>query len=295
MTLNYDSVSTITELLKEKNIALKKRWGQNFLVNRGAREKLISCLEPLPGELVWEIGPGLGAMTALLLEKQVKLVVFEIDRGLIACLRTLFPATDTFSIVEGDILRSWEEAVRHWGVPRKILGNLPYASASAIVAAFISGGLLPAKMVFTVQKELALRMTARPGSKNYSSFSVFCRFAFDVRIRGELNPGSFFPVPDVVSTIIEMVPATKYPQPGDGGLFFELIRCAFHARRKTLRNNLLHTSLAGRCGRELICAALEKEGIRGDMRGETLDIEDFIRLADTIKKLTEGGSEWKNG
>jgi len=285
MTVNYDSVPSLLKILSDNGLSLKKQWGQNFLINKGVREKIISYLDIQPGELVWEIGPGLGAMTALLLDMDIRVIAFEVDRGMLTCLHALYPQSERFNTVQGDVVKTWQSALDQWGTPSKILGNLPYSCASAIIASFVTGALFPAKMVFTVQKELAERLTSTPSHKNYSSFSIFCQFSYIIRNLGIIAPNSFFPVPEVMSSIIELQQATHSPLPIDKDLFFLLVRSAFHARRKTLRNNLLHSEIGARYSKDLILGALESEKIADDIRGETLTVADFIRLANTIKQL----------
>ncbi len=204
--MNHDSKSEIRAMLEERGLSLKKRWGQNFLVNRGARERLVSLLGVQPGESSWEIGPGLGSMTELLSHAAGELTVFEIDRGLCRWLEECYGGRPGFRLVQGDFLETWREARDRQGLPDRILGNLPYRSASIMIASMVEGELRPRSMVLTVQRELGDRMTARPGEKSYSSFTVLCQACHVVENRGDLKPGSFYPVPEVVSTIVELRP-----------------------------------------------------------------------------------------
>lgn len=289
MELNYDSVHELSRFLKEHGIGLKKRWGQNFLINRGAREKIVNALELEPGEFLWEIGPGLGAMTSMIHKMEdIKVLALEIDRGLIKCLNLLFPPCEKFSIIQGDVVKTWKTALETHGPPDKILGNLPYSSASAIIAGFIEGELPAKKMVYTVQKELAQRITAKRGNKNCSSFSLFCQYAYDIKMTGDLKSGSFFPAPDVVSSIIEMVPKSEILQPKDKKLFFRLIRTAFGSRRKTLRNNYIKSPLADEFGKETLLDALASQGLGDNTRGEEVETEVFVALADFLSFVKPG-------
>ncbi len=279
-----DSPRQIRDLLGRLGIALKKRWGQNFLVNPGARGRILRLLDPGPAQAVWEIGPGLGALTGELLRRAGKLVAFEVDRGLVDWLERTYGADPRFILVAGDVLKTWREALARYGRPDQVVGNLPYRSASAIIGDFIEGGLLPAHAVFTVQKELAQRMTARPGGRNYSSFSVLCQYAFHIREAGDLKPGSFYPPPEVTSTVVELRPRADLPAPRDRRVFLLLVRGLFAARRKTLRNNLL--GAAPRLGLppgELLEAA-RRAGLDPGGRGEELRVEDFLRLADEVSR-----------
>ncbi len=187
--MNPDSPAEIRAALEERGLALKKRWGQNFLVNRGARERLVSLLELKGSETVWEIGPGLGSMTGLLLERAKEVRAFEMDRGLCRFLLETFAGTPAFKLVQGDFLESWRNAVAEHGPPDRLLGNLPYRTASLMIGDLIEGGLRPRVVVVTVQRELAERMASGPGTKSYSSFSVLCQSSFHVIDRGDLQPG----------------------------------------------------------------------------------------------------------
>jgi len=283
MKLNHDSPVEIQALLSERGLGLKKRWGQNFLVNRGAREKLVGLLHPGKDETVWEIGPGLGSMTELLLPSAGRVVAFEIDRGLCLWLSERFQDEKRFILVEGDFLKTWRKALEEHGEPSAVLGNLPYSCASAIIAALIEGGVRPGRMILTVQKELADRMTAEPGTRNWSSFSLLCRWAFRMSSCGSLMPGSFYPVPEVVSAVVEAVPVERNDEV-DTEILFPLIRSLFNARRKTLRNNLLSSPIAKKLGKSAVLDAVDRAHLEPGIRGEELPLEDVMRLAQEIAR-----------
>ena len=276
--MNPDSPADIRVLLESRGLALKKRWGQNFLVNRGARQRLIEILAPRPAETAWEIGPGLGSMTELLAAAAARVVAFEVDRGLCRYLEECLGELPNFSLVQGDFLDTWKEAAEAQGTPDRILGNLPYRSASLMIADIIEGGLRPARMVFTVQRELADRMTSPPGQKSYSSFSVLCQSCFTVTGRGDLQPGSFYPVPDVVSSIVEMTPASGAPEGEELKALSVLARALFSSRRKTIRNNARDSPFLD---------ALRQEGIDLGLRAEQVAPEAYVRLA---RRLTGASS-----
>lgn len=285
--MNPDSSSEIRALLEERGLALKKRWGQNFLVNRRARERLVSLLAPRPEETVWEIGPGLGAMTALLLEVSAKLLAFEVDRGLCRFLSESFADRASFHLVPGDFLETWRGSLAAHGRPDRILGNLPYRSASLFIADIIEGGIRPLSMVFTVQRELADRIASRPGQKSYSSFSVLCQSCFSVVNRGDLQPGSFWPVPEVVSSIVEMRPRADAPDARTLRVLSTLVRGLFVSRRKTIRNNLSGERFTGLFSAEIAREALDQAGIDPGQRAEQIPPDVFVQLA---RGLTESAS-----
>jgi 16S rRNA (adenine1518-N6/adenine1519-N6)-dimethyltransferase len=277
--MNPDSPAEIRALLAERGLALKKRWGQNFLVNRGARERLVSLLGAGPGDLAWEIGPGLGSMTGMLLDRCRSVVAFEVDHGLCRWLSESLGARPGFALVEGDFLETWKPFVAARGAPDRLLGNLPYRSASLMIADLVEAGVRPEVSVFTVQRELADRMQSAPGTKSYSSFSVLCQSCFEVSGHGDLKAGSFYPVPEVVSSIVMMKPRAGAPGPDELRVLSLLLRGLFSARRKTLRNNLgspwLAPLLAPGQGLDLLLS----EGIDPGARAEELAPEMFVRLA----------------
>ena len=268
--------------MEERGLALKKRWGQNFLVNRGARQRLVEILSPRPQETVWEIGPGLGAMTELLAGAAARVFAFEVDRGLCRFLEEGLRGRASFTLVPGDFLETWKETMQRQGAPDRILGNLPYSAASLMIADIIESGLRPTRMVFTVQRELADRMTSPPGRKSYSSFSVLCQTCFDVADLGDLQPGSFYPVPEVVSSIVQMTAVAGAPSGEELKRLSALARSLFSSRRKTIRNNVKDGA-----AREALEDALEKEGIDPSLRAEQLPPSAFARLA---RRLTGSSS-----
>jgi len=277
--MNPDSPVDIRALLEERGLALKKRWGQNFLVNRGARERLVSLLAPRSGDVAWEIGPGLGSMTALLAPRVARLFAFEVDHGLCRYLAEAFGSQDTFTLVPGDFLVTWKETAAAHGDPDCILGNLPYRSASLMIADIVEGGIRPRSLVLTVQRELAQRMTSRPGEKSYSSFSVLCQSSFIVQGRGDLRPGSFYPVPEVVSSIVEMTRRDDGLTGAQARSLSSLLRGLFAARRKTLRNNVASLELAAAFPGVSLASKLEEMGIDLGHRAEQIDPEVFVSLA----------------
>lgn len=277
--MNPDSSADIRALLEERGLALKKRWGQNFLVNRGARERLVSLLAPRPQDTAWEIGPGLGSMTALLAPRVAKLFAFEVDHGLCRYLSESLGSFPAFTLVPGDFLETWNETAAVHGAPDCVLGNLPYRSASLMIARIVEAGIRPRSMVLTVQRELAQRMTSHPGEKSYSSFSVLCQSSFIVQGRGDLKPGSFYPVPEVVSSVVELTRRNDALSAAEARSLSLLLRGLFAARRKTLRNNASSDDLAAAFPGVSIAAALEGKGIDLGQRAEQIDPEVFVSLA----------------
>ncbi len=280
---NYDSVSEIKSVLEINGFGMSKRFGQNFLMSPGAREKIINLLDASPEAKIWEIGPGLGAMTHMLINYFDALTVFEIDYGFIRYLEEAFGSEKGFRIISGDFVKTWKASAQEEGVPDRILGNLPYNSASAIISVLIENNCIPAGMVITVQKEMAQRMTASPGSKNYSSFSMLCQYVFTIKNMGDLKAGSFYPSPDVTSTIITLKPHGLYPGV-NSELYFRVIRDLFQSRRKQIRNNLTRGWTGKNIPWATVAMALKLSDISPDDRGENIpvsSIAEFVQYLDS--------------
>lgn len=282
--VNYDSPVELREYLESSGLSMKKRFGQNFLINRGGREKIISSLPIEAGETVWEIGPGLGAMTYHLLDMQSDVTVFEIDHGFIESLESFYGTLPGFSIIQGDFLKNFKKIRdEKTAAPDYILGNLPYVSGSVMIAEIVRSEIQPKRMVFTLQKEVGQRMAAKPGSKDYSSFSLVCQSKYDVFLRGDLKPGSFYPRPAVQSVIIEMRPHNRF-NPGEPEYYYRMIDDLFLARRKKISNNLGGGRLASEFGKETVLKALEDSGLDGGLRGENLSVNDVEKLSRMLTK-----------
>jgi 16S rRNA (adenine1518-N6/adenine1519-N6)-dimethyltransferase len=277
--LNYNSPVEIRRVVEELGLRLQKRWGQNFLVNQGARRRIVSFVEAASGDTVWEIGPGLGTLTVLLLPQVRQLVVFEIDRGLIRYLEDTFATHSNFHLIGGDVMKTWQACYMEHGCPDRIVGNLPYSSASALIGALAEARLQAGRLVFTVQRELAQRMTAKPGSKNYSSFSVLCQIAYQISERMQLKPGSFYPAPGVDSSVVVLEPI---PGALDVGNWRDVLRCLrllFRSRRKTLRNNLAAGGFSGPVHSKRLDRLLGELGIDPGLRSERLTPQQLLQLS----------------
>lgn len=220
-------------------------------------------------------------MSASILDCGAKLTVFEIDPAYCAWLReSLGP--QGLELIEGDIIGTWSE---QWEKcrPERILGNLPYNAASAIIAAFIERERLPARSVFTVQDEMGRRMMASIGTKDYSSFSILCQTSVKLLDGGRLSPGSFYPAPRVYSRIICMEPAALHGRILNPGNFRLLVRTLFSSRRKTLSNNIsAASSVKDFPPGEQVREAFHMEGIDLSRRPETVSPSEWVSLSNRI-------------
>jgi len=283
--IDYNSPAALRAFLETHGLGMQKKFGQNFLIQSEARKKLVAALEVNPGASLWEVGPGLGSMTVELLDSGAQVTVFEIDRGFSNQLRELFGSQQNFKIVEGDVLKTWPQ---EYGLhkPDYFFGNLPYNIAAVLLGDLIEGNALFQRLVVTVQKEVAQRMIASPGTEHYSSFSVLCSSVYRIKPLMTLKGASFFPPPNVDSQAVTMElrgDLADHPFPP---LFYPLVRGLFSSRRKTVRNNLI--SLLASRGVERAAdralGALNAAGIEPNQRAETLDLEDFFKLAQVLEE-----------
>ncbi|MDR0624534.1 MAG: 16S rRNA (adenine(1518)-N(6)/adenine(1519)-N(6))-dimethyltransferase RsmA, partial [Treponema sp.] len=224
--INYDSGRELKVFLDEHQLGMRKKFGQNFLINREIRNKLVDALDIGKGEAVWEIGPGLGAMTRELLDRGGRVRAFEIDPGFIRILKELFGGEKNFTLVEGDVIKTWPREER----AGYLLGNLPYNIGAALLADFIEQGRYFKRIVITVQKEVARRAAALPGSPDYSSFSVLCASAYTVTPLMIIRGSSFYPAPHVDSQGLRLDRKTGPESPACPALFYPLVRGLFSSR-----------------------------------------------------------------
>jgi len=280
---DYNSPTELKNFLESRNMAMQKKFGQNFLINKDARKLLVDTLDIKPGTKVWEVGPGLGAMTSEILERGADLTVFEIDRGFAAAVSEFFEdykKKGTFHLVEGDVLKTWKKTLESDGKPDYFFGNLPYNIAASLIGDTIENGIRFEKMLITVQKEVAMRISSAVGSKDYSSFSVLCQWAYDTKPVITLSGGNFWPKPNVDSRAVLMLPKNNFPGCKDPLLFAKLQRSLFSSRRKTIKNNL--TAFLSDSSKA--CEVIKNAGLSDNMRAESLTIEQLLKLADSVSE-----------
>ena len=208
----------------------RQRLGQHFLTNGTVLERIARAACPTPQPLVIEIGPGRGALTAKLLARAARVVAIEIDRDLVAYLRDKFAGDARLEIVEADVLRT---DLAQWGAA-PIAGNLPYYITSPILERTLR--LRPPRVVFLLQKEVALRLVAQPRTRDYGYLTVATGLYAEARLVCEVPPSAFRPPPQVDSAVVEFTP--RGPGMPDPEAFLEFAALSFHHKRKTIRNNL---------------------------------------------------------
>ena len=265
-------------------MVIRKRFGQHLLEPAWV-EKVIRAIGPQSGEVFYEIGPGRGALTRPLAESAKEVVAFEIDRDLAAALRHTAPPTLT--VVAGDFLESqWIQTHRPTR-PVRVAGNLPYNVASPILFALIDlfhMGIPLVDATLMVQREVAARLTARPGTRDYGVLTILVRHSAEVEIVLKLPPGAFRPAPKVHSALVRVRFHAPEPAPNDPGGFVAMVQALFTRRRKTLANALAACAVKDP---RSSWAILASAGIDGRRRPDTLDIAELVRLADALTALPE--------
>ena len=278
---DYNSPAELKAVLDANGFSMQKKFGQNFLINEDARRRLVDALELTEGMKVWEVGPGLGAMTNTILERGADLTVFEIDRGFASLISGFFEEYSnkgSFRIVEGDVMKTWKGQYKQAGQADRFFGNLPYNIAATIIADTIENNVRFDRCVFTVQKEVAQRMCAKPGSSDYSSFSALCQWAYDVKPLLDLAGGNFWPKPNVESRAVVFTKKADFPCCKNPELFIKMQRALFSSRRKTVRNNLSQFLK----NNDLAVSCLKKAGIDIMKRAEVLTLPELLKLSDVI-------------
>ena len=267
-----------THILKAFGLRMSKKLGQNFLIDARIVQGIVDAAEIQPGDRVLEIGPGLGTLTQGLAEAGADVTAVELDKKLPAVLKETLKAYDNVRIVPGDILKVNIPEIMGEG-PFKVAANLPYYITTPILMTLLERHLPITQMVTMVQKEVAERMTARPGSRIYGALSVAVQYYTEPEIVLDVPPRSFIPAPEVMSVVVSCrvrkEPAVKV---SDEKLFFRVVKAAVGQRRKTLMNALK----VGGFPKEAVRDALETSGIDPTRRGETLTLAEFGRLADAF-------------
>lgn len=261
-------------MLREFGLRPKKRWGQHFLVSRRALTTILSAADVDPGDTVLEIGAGLGTLTVELARRAAAVVAVEIDAALLPVLRATAAAFTNVVLIHGDVM-DVELGVIAAGAT-KVVANLPYAVASPLIVRLLE---IPAgiqTMVLTIQREVADRLNAAPGGKDYGALSVAVQFRADVEVVGRVPPSAFYPAPDVDSSIVRLrVRDRPRVTVADEAAYFRVVRAAFAQRRKTLRNTLAAGLAITPARAEAACAAA---GLDPRRRGETLSLDEFAAL-----------------
>lgn len=276
-------------LLKAWNVKPKKQLGQNFLVDPSTAEMIVSRAQISSRDVVLEIGAGLGALTIPVAGIAREVIAVERDRQLTRLLKTelLSHQISNVTFVEGDILKmDILEIAAQYDRKLILIGNLPYNISSQVLIMLIHNRIAFSRAVFMFQKELARRLTADPGKKDYGRITVMLRYCSDIRSIATVKAAQFFPAPKIDSEVLEIKLKTRqtYSNFENEKMLFRVIKAAFGNRRKTLKNALAASSL--RIEPQEVLKALNLAGIDPSRRAETLDVKEFVALEKSLRMVT---------
>lgn len=277
-----------TAVLKKYGFSFRKKYGQNFLIDESVLEGIIDTAEITKDDFVLEIGPGIGTLTQYLATYAGRVCAVEIDRALLPILEDTLSGWDNVTVLNADILKTDIRAIaekENGGAPLKVCANLPYYITTPILMGLFESGAPFSQLTVMVQKEVAERMIAEPGSKTYGALSLAVRYYTDPEISFIVEPESFMPRPKVESAIVHMKRHSTPPvSVKDEKMLFDVIRASFNERRKTLQNGI--ANYAGfSYSKEQVGEALDKCGLERTVRGEKLSLEEFARLADVLSEM----------
>ncbi len=281
------------KILRQQGLAPKKKLGQNFLVHRHTAERIVAAAGVRPEDTVVEVGVGLGALTVPLAGAAARVIGLEADSGIVRMHEQSGELPDNVRLVHADVLKAdLAGLAEECGGRLRIIANLPYSISTPFIFRLIDHCDLIEYAVVMLQKEVALRLLARPGTREYGVPGVLLAACAAVEPLLDIGPAEFHPRPRVDSMVVRL---TFHPVPQrvrdlgdiDRSLLRRIVNGAFGQRRKTLLNALAATGMVG--DRELLAACIEKAGIRPGIRAERLELEDFVRLGRTIRAAMETG------
>lgn len=286
----YKDIATPTrtkEILNKYGFSFKKSLGQNFLIDPNILRNIVSYADLTEHSGAIEVGPGIGALTEHLAREAKKVVSFEIDQRLLPVLEDTLSPYNNVKIVHSDVLKADVQQVIAEEMPGiddiMVVANLPYYVTTPILMKLLNDRLPIRGFVVMMQKEVADRITAKPGTKEYGSLSIAIQYYVTAEIAMIVPKTVFMPQPNVDSAVIRLIKHDKPPvEVISEDFLFEVTRASFLQRRKTIFNNLQAGLQDGKKNKEQILAALEASGIDPTRRGETLSIQEFGKLADAL-------------
>ena len=281
------------EILQKYNFSFQKKFGQNFLIDTHVLDKIVKYSNITKDDMVLEIGPGIGTMTQYLCENARKVVAVEIDEYLIPILGDTLKAYDNVEVINNDILKlDLNKLVqeKNDGKRIKVVANLPYYITTPIIMELLEKHVPVDCITVMVQKEVAERMQAEPRSKDYGALSLAVQYYSKPEVVANVPPNCFMPRPNVASSVIKL---DLYEEPevkvNNEEHLFKLIRASFNQRRKTLANGIKNFQGLN-YSREEVVSALNNLGIREDVRGEALSLQEFAALRDELEKRRTNGN-----
>lgn len=280
------------QVLQKHEFQFKKKFGQNFLIDPHVLDKIVDAAQITKDDFVLEIGPGIGTLTQYLCENARQVLAVEIDDKLIPILKETLQPYDNVEVLHGDILKQDIQQIADTyndGKPIKVVANLPYYITTPIIMELFESHVPLANVTVMVQKEVADRMKAEPGTKDYGALSLAVQYYAKPYIAAFVPPNCFMPRPNVGSAVIRLDCLARVPvEVHNEKLMFRLIRASFNQRRKTLQNGIANSAELS-FTKEQTARAIEQAGFDVRIRGEKLGLEEFARLADELERMTENG------
>ena len=270
----------VMQTLKKHDFRFKRKWGQNFIFDLNLLQRIVNSAEIRPGDSVIEIGAGAGTLTRALAEAGAQVIALEIDQALLPILAEQLQGL-TAQVVHADVLKTDLDALAHehnLKKPYKVVANLPYYITTPIIMEILEKNYSFERLVIMVQWEVAQRLTARPGVKDFGAITLAIAYYTEAEILFKVSRQVFNPAPEVDSAVISLKKRAKAPvDVYNSILMFKLIKAAFGQRRKTLLNALSAVGLG--LDKEAIAQRLKQAGIDGQRRGETLSLEEYAKLS----------------
>jgi 16S rRNA (adenine1518-N6/adenine1519-N6)-dimethyltransferase len=276
-------INEIKALLARHGFHFSKSLGQNFLIESWVPQDIAAASGAGPGSGVLEIGPGIGPLTAELAKRADQVAAVELDRDLLPILAETLAGFHNVTVIPGDVMKldlSALVAEQFSGLSPMVCANLPYNITTPVITLLLESGLFSAITVM-IQKEVAQRICATPGSKDYGAFSVLCQYYGKTELLFDVPRECFLPAPKVTSAVVRLTPCPPPECVHNRELFFRVVRGAFGLRRKTLLNAL---SAAFPLEKDTLRSCMERAGLSPEIRGERLSIPAFAALTDELKK-----------
>ena len=276
-----------TDLIKKYDFPVQKKYGQNFLTDSGVLESVVLAAKITKEDTVLEIGPGMGSLTAYLLNAAKKVIAVEVDKMLIPILEETLAGVDNLVLINDDILKTDLDGLLEKEAPGKkvkVVANLPYYITTPVVMELLENHLNFESITVMVQKEVAQRMCTGPGSKSYGALSLAVQYYSKPEIVLNVSKNCFVPRPDVDSAVIKLdiyEPDKRPVKTADPEKMFKIIRAAFGQRRKTLANAVSNSAELS-YSREDVVQALRQTGLSESIRGEALSLFQFSQLASLL-------------
>ncbi|MBQ6899397.1 MAG: 16S rRNA (adenine(1518)-N(6)/adenine(1519)-N(6))-dimethyltransferase RsmA [Firmicutes bacterium] len=278
--------STVKSIKDSHDFKFSKSLGQNFLVDKNIVDHIVDGAGIGPDDLAIEIGPGMGVITSEAAQRAAKVVAVEIDKTLIPILKETLAEHDNVDVINQDILKTdVNEIIETYGEGRtakniKIIGNLPYYITTPIIMKILEDGVPASSITIMMQREVAERINAKPGTKDYGALSVAVQYYCDTQIVANVPKEAFMPQPKVGSTVLRLdIREDRLVELKEKDVFFQVVKAGFGQRRKTLSNSLMGVS---GITKEIVKDALEAAGIEPGRRAETLDLYEFAKLSNEV-------------